>query len=67
MRVAGRCARVAPVVGSIGVLLADAAEEGRNVILSMLVVGLIFCAVIVLGELSHHAAAKRKAAKRRPL
>ena len=38
-------------------VLADAAEEGRNVILSMLVVGLIFIAVIVLGELNswlHH-------------
>jgi hypothetical protein len=31
---------------------ADAAEEGRNVILSMLVVGLIFVAVIALGETS---------------
>jgi hypothetical protein len=47
--------------------LATAAEEGRNVILSMLVVGLIFLAVIALGELTHHAASKRKAAKRRPL
>jgi hypothetical protein len=48
-------------------LLADAAEEGRNVILSMLVVGLVFCAVIAIGDLSHRAAAKRKATKRRPL
>jgi hypothetical protein len=47
--------------------LADAAEEGRKVVLSMLVVGLVFLAVIVLGELTHYAAAKRKAAKRRPL
>jgi hypothetical protein len=54
------------MLGSIA-LLATAAEEGRNVILSMLVVGLIFCAVIALGELTHHAASKRKAAKRRPL
>jgi hypothetical protein len=30
----------------------DAAEEGRNVILSMLVVGLIFVSVIALGETS---------------
>jgi hypothetical protein len=30
----------------------DAAEEGRNVILSMLVVGLIFISVIALGETS---------------
>jgi hypothetical protein len=33
-------------------LLANAAEEGRNVILSMLVVGLVFIAVIALGETS---------------
>ncbi len=32
--------------------LADAAEEGRNVILSMLVVGLIFVAVILIGDLN---------------
>ncbi len=30
--------------------LADAAEEGKNIILSMLVVGLIFIAVILIGE-----------------
>ena len=41
--------------------VADAAEEGRKVVLSMLVVGLIFIAVIALGELTHHLAAKRKA------
>ena len=44
-------------------LVADAAEEGRSVILSMLVVGLIFLGAIGLGELTHHAAAKRKRAK----
>jgi hypothetical protein len=33
-------------------VLADAAEEGRNVVLSMLVVGLVFIAVILLGELN---------------
>ena len=55
------------MLGSIGWLLADAAEEGKNVVLSMLVVGLIFIAVIILGDLTHHAASKRKAAKRRPL
>ena len=32
-------------------VLADAAEEGRNVVLSMLVVGLVFIGVIVLGDL----------------
>ena len=54
------------MLASIG-LLADAASEGRSVVLSMLVVGLIFVGVIVLGELAHHAAKSRKAAKRRPL
>ena len=29
------------------------AEEGRNIILVMLVVGLVFVAVIALGELTH--------------
>jgi hypothetical protein len=48
--------------------LADAAEEGRNVVLSMLVVGLIFLAVIALGEATHYMAAKRKADRaNRPL
>ena len=42
-------------------VLADAAEEGKKVVLSMLVVGLIFVAVIAIGELTHHLAAKRKA------
>jgi hypothetical protein len=40
--------------------LADAAEEGRKVVLSMLVVGLIFVAVIAVGELTHYLSAKRK-------
>ncbi len=44
-------------------LVADAAEEGRSVVLSMLVVGLVFLAAIGLGELTHHAAARRKRAK----
>ncbi len=39
-------------------LLADAAEEGRKVVLAMLVVGLIFVAVIALGELSHYLASQ---------
>jgi hypothetical protein len=44
-------------------IVADAAEEGRNVVLSMLVVGLIFLAVIALGELNSYMGAKRKRAK----
>jgi hypothetical protein len=48
--------------------LADAAEEGRKVVLSMLVVGLVFVGVIALGELTHYTAAKRKERRpRRPL
>ncbi len=41
--------------------VADAAEEGRKVVLAMLVVGLIFIAIIALGELTHYLSAKRKA------
>jgi hypothetical protein len=41
--------------------LADAASEGRKVVLSMLVVGLVFVGVIAIGELTHYLAAKKKA------
>lgn len=44
--------------------LANAAEEGRKVVLSMLVVGLVFIAVIALGELTHYAASRRRAQRR---
>ena len=40
----------------LGILLAAEKppdEEGRDIVLSMLVVGLIFLGVIVLGELTH--------------
>jgi hypothetical protein len=56
------------LVLAVFLFLADAAAEGRKVVLSMLVVGLVFVGVIVLGELTHALGAKRKAAKRgRPL
>lgn len=56
------------MIGSLGWVLANAAEEGRNVILSMLVVGLIFLAVIAIGDLAHLSAARRKAQRsKRPL
>lgn len=45
--------------------VADAASEGRSVVLSMLVTGLVFVGVIALGELTHHLGDKRQAAKRR--
>ncbi|HEX5585437.1 hypothetical protein [Gaiella sp.] len=49
-------------------LLADAASEGKKVVISMLVVGLIFLGVIALGELVHYAGARRRQAKlNRPL
>jgi hypothetical protein len=41
-------------------LLADAAEEGKNVILGMLVTGLIFVAVIAIGETSRMLRHRRK-------
>jgi len=47
-------------------VLADAASEGKDVVLSMLVVGLVFLLVIALGELNdwrvrvkHRNAARR--------
>jgi hypothetical protein len=48
-------------------MIFDAASEGTHVILGMLIVGLIFLAVIALGELSHwagHRRAERKRARR---
>ena len=45
-------------------MLLDAAREGRNVILGMLVVGLIFLVVIALGELTHWAGHRRAERKR---
>lgn len=48
-------------------LVADAASEGRSVVLSMLVVGLIFIGVIALGMLTTYLGHKRQAAKRRTL
>jgi hypothetical protein len=44
----------------VSALLASAADEGRNIILSMLVVGLVFLVVIALGEINDHFARKRK-------
>ena len=40
------------MIAAFAWLLADAAEEGRRIVLGMLVVGLIFAGVIGLGELS---------------
>ena len=40
------------MVAAFELLAKTAAEEGRDIILSMLVVGLIFIAVILLGDLN---------------
>ena len=40
-------------------LAADAAEEGRKIIVAMLLVGLVFLAVIGLGETSRHLGRRR--------
>ena len=40
-------------------MIFDAASEGRNVILGMLIVGLIFLTVCVLGELTNWASHRR--------
>ena len=44
--------------------LADAAEEGRNIITGMLITGLVFLAVIALGELSAWMGRRRRARRR---
>jgi hypothetical protein len=41
------------------VLAATAAEEGKKVIFAMLITGLVFVAVIVLGELTHWLRSRR--------
>jgi hypothetical protein len=44
----------------LALVLADAASEGRKVIISMLVVGLIFVGVIALGETSRWLRHRRR-------
>ncbi|HEX2345588.1 MAG TPA: hypothetical protein VHI12_03300 [Gaiellaceae bacterium] len=49
---------------ALALLLAKtAAEEGRDIVLSMLVVGLVFVAVILLGDLYNLRARKRHNAR----
>jgi hypothetical protein len=43
----------------LSVLAATAAEEGRRVIIAMLITGLTFLAVIVVGELTHWLRTRR--------
>ncbi len=47
-------------------MILDAASDGRNIILGMLIVGLVFLAVIGLGELVRSASHRRKARRPRP-
>ncbi|MEP6976909.1 MAG: hypothetical protein ABI948_02530 [Thermoleophilia bacterium] len=41
-------------------LAADAATEGKKVILGMLIVGLVFISVIAVGELAHYLRSRRR-------
>jgi hypothetical protein len=50
---------VAMLAAFAQVLAKTAAEEGRDIVLSMLVVGLIFVAVALLGDLYQRGARKR--------
>ena len=43
----------------LNVLAATAAEEGKKVIYAMLITGLVFLAVIVVGELTHWLRSRR--------
>jgi hypothetical protein len=43
--------------------LADAASEGKHVILGMLIVGLVFVGVIALGQLTERLLHRRRAAR----
>jgi hypothetical protein len=45
-------------------VILDEATDGWHIILGMLIVGLVFLAVIGIGELSHRANSRRKARKR---
>ena len=48
--------------------LADAASEGKDVVLMMLAVGLVFLGTILIGDLTHYLSVKRRRSKlSRPL
>jgi hypothetical protein len=52
------------MTSALALLLAKtAAEEGRDIVLSMLVVGLVFVIVILLGDLYNLRARKRHSAR----
>jgi hypothetical protein len=43
----------------VALLAADVAEEGKHIVLSMLVVGLIFIAVIAIGQFARWLSTRR--------
>ena len=65
-RTTGDFVRVAPVASALvtAPLAATAAEEGKKVIIAMLIVGLIFVGVIAVGQLTHWVSHRRGAARR---
>jgi hypothetical protein len=44
----------------------DEAADGLHVITAMLIVGLIFCSVIAIGQFAHWAGHRRKARRPKP-
>ena len=48
------------IVSAMALAAESAAEEGKKVILAMLIVGLVFVGVIVLGETTHWLRARRR-------
>lgn len=50
-------------MSAVALVLADAAEEGKDIVLSMLVVGLVIVAVVVIGDLYAWRATKRHNAR----
>jgi hypothetical protein len=51
------------VVAALTLLVADAASEGKKVILGMLIVGLVFVSVIAVGETTHALRRRRRVRK----
>jgi hypothetical protein len=51
---------------ALAVLAQDIAEEGRNIIIVMLLTGLIFLGVIALGQLARWLGQRRRARRPRP-
>jgi hypothetical protein len=44
---------------------ADVAEEGKHIIIGMLLTGLVFVAVILIGQLLRHLGTRRRRQRRR--